>query len=201
MSEKSVVVINNEKFLRFLCKFCYKTFERKEDLIDHVSEDHESIEKSFTCHLCHQKFILKQNLNAHIFYMHGKEAKTYPSFLCENSFTADSDLKKHMDRIPPEKRNWKVKCESLYERRKFPCEMCNTKFSHQLSLDRHIRKFHRKEKKINYECQSCGDILPSHACFMEHVNFMHLNVTISPLDKKSSLILISDKSSPSSSGQ
>ena len=55
----------------FLCKFCNKTFSRRNNLFTHIKLVHEGA-KPFPCNTCDRKFSQKSKRNQHQMLMHGK---------------------------------------------------------------------------------------------------------------------------------
>lgn len=100
----------------FICDYCSKTFNDKENIRNHLLAKHVSSEPTFECDICHKKFQTEKLLKNHVYGVHRDKRATVICELCGKSFFAKIFLDKHMVIAHTDK------SERLAERKQ--CEHC-----------------------------------------------------------------------------
>lgn len=106
--------------------------------------------KIFQCDTCEATFTDYLEFHQHN-RTHGRER--YQCNVCEKWFSKRYHLKNHMAIHTMEK--------------SFLCTLCPNKYTNQGNLDRHIRVFHKKEKR--YECTECGKSFSQTTILRQHM--------------------------------
>ncbi|XP_023222365.1 zinc finger protein 782-like [Centruroides sculpturatus] len=127
----------------FRCNLCGKIFPLKYRLREHMKVHSE--ERPFKCNYnsCEESFKRKCNLEQHMYTAHSDEilskiSQNDPKIMrrkcnfCLKVCQSPSTLKLHL--------------RTHTRERPFTCNFCNGTFTYKSNLNRHIRKFHPKEK-------------------------------------------------------
>ena len=85
----------NEK--PFQCEICYKSFERKVNLIKHIAVVHEKT-TSVRCDLCTKIFSQSHHLKEHISSVHERN-KQFKCEYCNKAFTSKGNMDRHIIRV------------------------------------------------------------------------------------------------------
>ena len=196
-SEKSLYchIRLKHKDKRFTCKFCYETFERKEELRGHMVEQHKEL-SVLSCETCGEEFELKKDFREHCLKVHN--LRSYECRVCKLSFSVRQQLTQHlsMDHGIVEdtgsRSSFKVCCDVCgqefsdawhMKRHKvnnhaepgaFYCKVCFNVFSSDETLKAHREAAHPQSK---VECDHCGKELSSSWHLKRHVNTVHSGVT------------------------
>ncbi|KAJ8939009.1 hypothetical protein NQ314_011259, partial [Rhamnusium bicolor] len=93
-NEHSPLMIKSEEFM-FSCSDCDVIFIQKEDLDNHINQEHEKKEGNVSCEVCLKKFHKIAHLNRHI--KTHSEIKMYKCPLCNKGFIREEQLSHHMN--------------------------------------------------------------------------------------------------------
>lgn len=139
------------------CKECFRTFKSQAHLRCHVKSVH-AIEEEISCEICQKKFMNKKKLYNHIFYSHPEPGDAVTCELCQKTFKKPYILKVHKRQV--------------HESQTVKCDTCLKEFKNDMLLQRHIKWSHPADGMM-YKCQQCGRILPSIACYRQHMDNVH----------------------------
>ena len=95
---------------------------------------HEGI-KQFQCHKCDFKTGHKTRLREHNLYVHEKPHERPQCFLCNKEFESSYNLKKHVTIVHEKLKNFK-------------CTYCEVAYGQKGDLNRHVKKVHNIDIKI-----------------------------------------------------
>ena len=116
------------------CKFCDKSFSRNTVRRKHTKLIHE--EKVFKCSECSMQYQEKESLESHLNLIHNK--KRWPCKLCDKSFSRNTVRRKHT--------------KIIHEGKLFKCDECSMQYQEMESLESHKLKHH----KLTYPCIACN---------------------------------------------
>ena len=120
----------------YTCFHCEKVFKKKHGLSQHIMENHDQ-SKAYECDLCDKIFINERS------YKHHVEAhsigETFEHFVCSKKFNTRHSLKNHGMNAHDEENT---------------CNICNKKFTHGQSLQRH-----EKQCTVTVYCQHLEIVL------------------------------------------
>ena len=116
-----------ESFEKFQCDVCFKHFNRKATLNNHIIV-HEQRRMRYECDQCDETFSLIKNLRRHQ-KLHSDELEGYQCNICKVEFLRKSNLKEHMQTHEP-------------LRQEFKCRKCPKIFFAQRTLTRHMIMHH-----------------------------------------------------------
>ena len=133
----------------FACKFCLKSFSRKNHLKDHYRTH--TGEKPYNCTVCSKSFAHISNRDQH-FRIHTGE-KPFECKLCSMSFGRMNTLKNHVRIHTGEK--------------PYDCPVCSKSFARREPLNKHITRNHADEKPFN--CNFCSMAFKQNDTLKEHV--------------------------------
>ena len=142
------------------CTVCNEIFHKESDLIIHLREVHAK-KISYNCHICGAKCAKKAYLRQHIETVHEKK-KPFKCNLCDYSASTPQILNVHVSSAHE---------ASLDERRKFPCPICNKKFTQQNAIKGHILAVHEKVKP--FKCTICDHSFAGKGDLTKHMNCVH----------------------------
>ncbi|CAH1982949.1 unnamed protein product [Acanthoscelides obtectus] len=134
---------------KFICYDCNKVFTRKETYQHHSCTSF----FSFKCPYCDKLFYQQKGLNHHVKVYHDKKFMCTVS--CGKIFRSEKELNDHTCPLPTPK----VK--------RFPCDVCGTKFTEKKNL--HMHKKRHTELKTKYTCPICGVELSFRETYLKHV--------------------------------
>lgn len=123
---------------RYTCKFCLKTFQRKDHLSIHESL-HTSTGTSFPCSECGATFKNKKTLTGHI-KTHNTE-KAFKCGQCDSEFTRKASLNRHI--------------RAAHAGHVLSCPLCPAVFSYRNTLEDHKKAAHNEGRR-EYGCDLCG---------------------------------------------
>ena len=115
--------VPRESFEKFQCDVCFKHFNRKATLNNHMIV-HEQRRMRYECDQCDETFSLIKNLRRHQ-KLHSDELEGYQCNICKVEFLRKSNLKEHMQTHEP-------------KRQEFKCRKCPKIFFAQRTLTRHL---------------------------------------------------------------
>ena len=113
---------------------CAKSFSRNTDLKLHQLRIHKNIkikENLKICTFCDIKFSSKSSLSKHIESIHAKIEKKFVCKKCHKRFNRKDELQSHFKRHL-----------SISFRTRLNCHHCDSSFSTNSNLNKHIKKFH-----------------------------------------------------------
>ena len=144
----------HEKKKSQLCMVCDKKFSCNSGLKAHIKSVHEKI--SHKCLICDKTFPYKCTLKNHIESIHeGK--KSCPS--CKYSCLEPRDLRQHIVSVHQVKKSYK-------------CLICESIFTTNGSLKKHIKSIHNEEKK-EHNCLICGHEFSLMSNLKTHIESVH----------------------------
>ena len=123
------------KGIKWICEFCAKSYEGKGALEVHKRKRHIN-NAIYKCNTCHKSFMDKYLYIGHISTHDGK--KLFACETCKKSFQYKNSLKVHQ--------------QSCHGNDSFSCAQCGMKFSYLKGLKDHINGKHKMEKKFFCEC-------------------------------------------------
>ena len=123
--------------LTYKCKKCDFKIEDLNQFVDHVTNEHENIEKEIPCHLCNFSAKTLPAFNTHIKGVHNKR---YKCDFCDSLFGISANLKGHLE--TRKKSNSKI----LHT-----CEECNFKSCTKRGLINHIKGVHEVQNSENVD--------------------------------------------------
>lgn len=151
------------------CKFCSKTFTRKEHVRRHLITVHQKIkslleykletENSFYCPECN--FKSENDETSFISHLENHSKKEIPSISCSQcskKFTRQDHLNRHLATVHSESRE-------------FTCEICLKAFKIIQDLKIHVRKVHNRVDEIS--CPECNRIFTHKSSLREHILVVH----------------------------
>ncbi|KAL7288727.1 hypothetical protein TKK_0017452 [Trichogramma kaykai] len=143
----------------YSCFLCNKSYIRKKYLKRHMT-CHTDFPQ-YRCSTCGQRYKLKADLDDHVHSYH-KFAPQYKCNLCPKVFNHKGNFKRHFSsHVDPNG-------EYL---QKFPCSMCQRRFSNSRTLSIHMR-VHTGERP--YQCEKCGKAFSQQGNLINHVK-IHTN--------------------------
>ena len=135
----------------FKCKFCEKTFNRKDVRKRHEQTIHKSYQIDFTaaglecpdslkCNMCNKKFGKdKEKLFAHLAAKQCQSKTLKFNLDEEHRFKCNLCPKKYLDKNALLKHvNWKHTSKT----KKFSCKFCTSEFQYKFTMAKHMKKFH-----------------------------------------------------------
>jgi len=90
---KNVRIISQSGQVMFSCKFCEKTFTRRDHALRHVDTIHFHA-KPFACLYCSRRYTRPETRDAHLASAHS-DKKPYQCAGCGSSFPSQAKLKRH----------------------------------------------------------------------------------------------------------
>lgn len=131
------------KIKQFSCPHCYKRFDTKGNLNQHISAIHDKVK--FNCDVCDKTFTAKRNLIVHKRNIHEKSYR----FNCkycgkgqQNKYSFDSHMIVHH---PME---LEIERAEYLDANPSVCSRCAKRFPNDVHLQRHIKNVHRQESGI-----------------------------------------------------
>ena len=135
----------------FKCKYCDKSFIRKDKRTRHQQVIHLSYQIDFTaasqentdsltCQMCSMNFgDDRERLFAHLSSKVCQSTKNKFELNEKHRFVCEFCTKTYVDKDALGKHvRWKHSRKNIY----FECTVCSSKLKHKSSLDRHMKKFH-----------------------------------------------------------
>jgi len=154
------------------------TFEKVDDFISHLVDDHLPTEFGpYTCARCdtNEKFATLEDMKAHYNQAHSAEEQTTP-------YSNDSKRSKSTHSVPKKKKRLSIK-ES------FKCELCFKVFSSKIDLDQHkMSVSHRHACDSCKKCFASEKLLKKH--LLSHQNFQLFNCSTCGKQLKSKTSLL-----------
>ena len=154
---------NHEKIKPHKCPTCDACFDRVKLLQEHIDAVHEK-KKPHLCSLCGFGFAYKSALKAHIGNVHERKKSDLCS-LCGKAFYSTSRMKRHFrivhegmkekrevlscphcDAMLKGKKSLKIHIESVHEKKRFKCTICDNTYSQRNNMMRHISTDHKDKK-------------------------------------------------------
>ena len=140
------------------CNECNAKFLEESDLKEHVLVVHDG-KKEFMCSVCESCFKEENELKIHIHQIHRVQQYTCNIDFCNAKFSRKLSLESHIQKIhratkkQPEATIVKITCEigslkclACEENiRPYKCSLCNNRYSHQESLQKHFDEAHNVE--------------------------------------------------------
>ena len=155
---------NREKIKPHKCPTCDACFERVKILQEHIDAVHEK-KKPHLCSLCGSGFAYTSALKAHIGNVHERKKSDLCS-LCGKAFFSTSRMKRHFrivhegikekrevlscphcDAMLKGKKSLKIHIESVHEKKRFKCTICDNTYSQRNNMMRHILTDHKDNNK------------------------------------------------------
>ena len=136
------------------CKWCQKSYSRKENFVEHNINVHGSFDRSeavHTCQICDAIFVVEKSLTRHQKELHSikphviENPETYCK-MCEKSFNKPRALMSH---------NTNMHGDFDAEKAPFSCDMCSAIFIRDMSLVDHKSDVHGKTDDRYFECCLC----------------------------------------------
>uniref|UniRef100_A0A8D8VJ71 Zinc finger protein Xfin n=1 Tax=Cacopsylla melanoneura TaxID=428564 RepID=A0A8D8VJ71_9HEMI len=149
----------------FQCKHCDKTFNRKDALQSHVLIH--SNKKDFQCTMCDKSFFQKQSLHSHMAQHKGE--KPFECGVCLKRFYEKSTLNRHY--------------LSHSGERRYTCEICLMSFTQKNVLNQHYLRHDEIEKKVKFECSTCGKVFYRKDHYFRHLKSHETNRDKLPCEK------------------
>ncbi|XP_037823194.1 zinc finger protein 836-like [Lucilia sericata] len=153
------------------CAICQNTFERQQDLVNHVRSLHPN-SKAYKCRVCGNLFSHIQSLSRHM--NNHKEAVVFNECeYCTKTFIRVDDLKRHLrvhtgerpyacsfcEKSFQQSTDLKLHEEKHYLTKTFECTECKAIYTSRNGLYLHKRKHHKQksdiEKELRYACNLC----------------------------------------------
>lgn len=175
------------------CNDCEEQFKDHAKYFYHMKVHHP--EKVPICRYCSQKFISQSALDHHMEMNSGNathvsdelyEVLTVKSLTifgcdeCHRHFTTEAHLATHkVNHITKNSAKSTLSMEERDDLRfKFPCDKCNAKFLHQVSLNKHRQKKHEQPEpkpaqKEDFVCDSCGSMFKKKIYLKNHIAYKH----------------------------
>ena len=140
------------------CNECNARFLEESDLKEHVLVVHDG-KKEFMCSVCESCFKEENELKIHIHQIHRVQQYTCKIDICNAKFSRKLSLESHIQKIhratkkQPEATIVTITCEigslkclACEENiRPYKCSLCNNRYSHQESLQKHFDEAHNVE--------------------------------------------------------
>ena len=133
--KEHIVAVHENKRL-YPCKYCNKSFKRREDRFNHKKVQHE--EHTHQCVKCPRKFGLKYFLKSHLARAH--KIGNFLCVTCGKAFVNSKMLSLHNCNLQ----------EGTYECK---CDLCGESFASKKALKIHAGHAHKTEHK----CSDCGE--------------------------------------------
>jgi len=169
------------KLQQFKCKYCIKSFARKEKLVIH--EKHHKGDKQFQCVVCNKSYARKCDLTRHLqSHFENNTCKQFECKICKNTFSSLADLRQHRTSEHSEKYQCKLcdhgdfhsKIELAVHKKNshakpFVCQYCSQSFARKHALFNHEKR-HRGEKP--YQCGYCEKAFVTTTLYKQH-QYLH----------------------------
>ena len=163
------------KIKDLLCDQCPSAFSDRIRLLRHKRIVHTKVQVK--CEECGVTVSKNTLLVKHMKLVHGKDGD-FACDGCDRSFLTATGLNKHKvefcGKIEPKKEPQpRPKPQGSGS---FPCSDCDKAYSHQISLDRHMKRDHDNRR---YPCQHCHKVYTNKFYFKKHLIREHENVDTS----------------------
>ena len=163
-------ILNKEQFLKKVshvfdneldvidpfCKYCYKRFHNRKNMLAHVAGIHEGKAKKFVCENCPSTFMSAKSLEYHKNTFHSVRNEKVKCETCGKIFSHHISLLRH---------------EKIHEQIKptIECNICKKTFGRKDSLTKHLKSVHDLNRDMNtkrmigglkenegiYKCKMC----------------------------------------------
>ena len=143
---------------KFPCGRCCRSFNDKRDRDKHWIVHPVDDDKGFSNEFCHGIFITEKSRNQHVGLCHGVDFNAEQKCpKCCVVLCGSKALRTHLKLHPPEGEDY------------FQCEYCAGKFYNDLSLKKHVGRYHNDED-IRYTCphENCDFITRYRNTFKNH---------------------------------
>ncbi|XP_073963944.1 uncharacterized protein isoform X2 [Choristoneura fumiferana] len=170
-----------EKPSLYRCDICSNMFNRKQDLLNHVTKVHiHSVAKKpklFKCDTCEKCFTTQASLTAH--NRSHTDEKPFSCDVCNSQFKQRSTLTRHKRVHTGEKPFTCDVCNSQFKQRRclvvhrrihtgekpYTCDFCKLQFRQRSTLTRH-KRVHTGEKP--FTCDVCNSQFKQRRCLVVH---------------------------------
>ena len=153
-NSQHLYMVPNDK--PFECLICFKTFNQRTKMKEHLTSVHVVGNKPFKCDVCEKTFSLKTCLNNHV----NNEACTFECGVCKKTFRFKRNLSRHFAVVHRKER--------LFE-----CPKCPMTFSYKQMLERHMTAVPHVGQKHN--CRICKKTFYQKTNLKVHVINSHPN--------------------------
>jgi len=130
------------KASRYLCQDCDSTFDSKTELVQHYSDNHNTLSLMKFCYICKQPFFKLSVLRKHLEDLHGEIIPSETCLMCKETFKTSKGASHHM--------------ENVHAFLKFKCTKkisCGMTFDSMTEFSIHVKTHIIPE---NLSCQHCG---------------------------------------------
>ncbi|XP_059488301.1 zinc finger protein 271-like [Neocloeon triangulifer] len=147
----------HRKEMSLLCKYCGRSFSRKQYLVDHERKHRD--ERPFQCATCGNSYYSKVLLKSHE-RVHTCSSYSFECDLCHMKFTTQTGCRAHRKR-------------HFEENRRFECPACGQRFFKRATMEAHQVSRHTHVKP--YECALCRKRFPCKYDLQKHIE-THLRI-------------------------
>uniref|UniRef100_A0A0K2UFN6 Zinc finger protein 729like [Anolis carolinensis] n=1 Tax=Lepeophtheirus salmonis TaxID=72036 RepID=A0A0K2UFN6_LEPSM len=171
-----------DHYKKFACRFCHKSFSRKDHLSIHEGLHSES-SSSYPCRICGASFKNKKTLTGHEKTHNGE--KGFKCQECDSEFTRRASLNRHVRAshsgvlilcpLCPATFSYRSTLEDHKKavhnegKREFGCELCGVQFAVKAYLTKHWVTCKNRAEGKSFSCDSCSKSFPTKRHLTEHL--------------------------------